>query len=548
VFVQQRLFADSAHHIFYIVNTRDFLSHGRVADSLVQFYLTPAVLLAKAGCSVEAVTYAYSLAIPLAACAIFLFIYFFNGDLLCALALAMALVVDETGNFFFPTILRMLSCVIVLLCSAFFYITTQDASTPWLKVKKVINYIVFFFCIYSCTYHQTATICVLFTLGVLLLSHWRISWLVMSGAALVFIMLALKFLFPSPYEEGILSRFTLKHWDLIYIGKLSLFLGRYYWATLLGVVFAVTVLILRKRYVLSTFVILSIVGFLFILNCMFQVTRNSFPYYHYAVCLIPMFAIVPFIAVMRETTAKWRYMAYTVACVLVVWGLAAITLSHGFYTKRVDYFKRVLVSGAAQQGDAFIFNKGHCPVQLGIPYHMDKETLILSALMGQRPAKTIAFSEKRKPPAGPLAAAPWLNDPSGGYRLLNTPGSLEQLGPEARKKVSLKILLDSNKLPANTELYPFVQITNRNDEPIHSAGAWPPYRIRIAYHWFKGDECVVWDGINTPLEVDVYEQYTQPFTLRTPERPGQYRLVVDLVLVAHTWFRMNESVHVEVYE
>ena len=156
-FAEERLFADPSDSVFRLVSTKNFLGFGRVADAPLQFFRAPAVLLARAGCSVKAVAFAFNLGIPLAAFAIFLFIYYFNRDSLCALALAMALVVDEAGGFFFPTYLRMLSCMMILACSAFFYITTADTSTFWLKVKKPVNYVLFFFCVYCCAYHQTAT-------------------------------------------------------------------------------------------------------------------------------------------------------------------------------------------------------------------------------------------------------------------------------------------------------------------------------------------------------------------------------------------------------
>lgn len=71
--------------------------------------------------------------------------------------------------------------------------------------------------------------------------------------------------------------------------------------------------------------------------------------------------------------------------------------------------------------------------------------------------------------------------------------------------------------------------------------------IRLAYRWWRDGE-VVAEGLRTPLPADVEpgERSVVAFAVQAPERPGCYRLAVDLVHEQVRWFECGFDADVDV--
>jgi hypothetical protein len=546
LFVQERLYADAANEVFKIIKGKTFPDSGRTMTIFAQLPFAPAVFLSKCGASVSAVTYAYTLAAPITAAIMLLFVCLVNRSTIHAYALLVAMVMDIGGNFFFNYVTLMASFMI-LLSSSLTALSQEDSEqTRRATLHRWLNIAVLFYCVGYCSGHHTRAIVGLYILGLHFVAGRKFSWLNIGAAVLICVLLGYKTLFPSGYEHKIASGFEVGHWGIGYAGQLLLYHLKHYWGSLLLLSGALALLVVRKRYILTGYVLLALLAFLFVVNGVFVLGKNSFQYYHYATGLVSIFGIAPAVVALRDAKRRTLVMAGLASIMLLVSGFLNIYLNAPHYSERVEYFGRLLRSEAVQKGDTFYVNPDNCHVPLGISWAMAQETLVLSKLLGFSPAKLIAHSEEEKPLDRQIRPIPWSIDVRGGYKLLNTPGALEELGPEKLQNVSLRILMNETRLPAATELKPLIQIRNENDAPLHSGEA-TDYKLHIGYHWYKGDECIVWDAPTTPLEIDVYSQYTQPFLLKTPVKPGEYRLVVDLVLHSQFWFEINESLAVKVY-
>jgi hypothetical protein len=67
--------------------------------------------------------------------------------------------------------------------------------------------------------------------------------------------------------------------------------------------------------------------------------------------------------------------------------------------------------------------------------------------------------------------------------------------------------------------------------------------LSISYHWFAvtpaGPKQVIWDGIRTPVSIspEPGAAFSSPVRVQTPDEPGDYLLVIDLVRDGVSWFQ-----------
>ncbi len=547
-YYQERLFADAGNDVFRVANARWFLDYaGRLGAQAAQISLVPAILAANLDAPINVIAACFSLGIPICAFLVFLYLLLVNRDTCSAIGLALVLVLDENGNFFFPSFLRAASCLMILLHSSLYALAGGNGSESMglRKLRRAANLLIICACAIVFSYHPTSILCGCFVFGAFILERGRVSWVAVAGGVFLAAMMAVRLLTMHGYESKVVSGFTLQYWSLEYIRKLCGFLIRNYPVTLALLAGSLAVLLVRRRYLYAAFVAAAAAGFLFVLNCSFFLGRNTFAYYHYAVGLWPLFAIVPAMALLRTAPIRFGRWAAAVLFLACAYGVAGIVASAEHFSNRVAYFQRLLSSEAAAEGAAFLVCPKNCSVPLDIPQHMDKETLLLSAILGQKPAKYMTFREDRVPGPKDLTGEPWRHSEMETREALNTPGRVEQVTEAVRKAVSLRLLDVPDVLTAGEVLPVSVLVSNNSGETLHSLDA-GPYRLRIGYHWFQNGKAVVWDGLLTPLEVDIQRAYTQPFNVEVPKAPGRYRLAVDLLLINQAWFRIDESVEVRV--
>jgi hypothetical protein len=67
----------------------------------------------------------------------------------------------------------------------------------------------------------------------------------------------------------------------------------------------------------------------------------------------------------------------------------------------------------------------------------------------------------------------------------------------------------------------------------------PPIRVQLSYHWEQPDgEAVIWEGLRTPIvtPLPAGEEVARSMMVEPPAEPGDYILVLDLLLEGVAWF------------
>lgn len=120
-----------------------------------------------------------------------------------------------------------------------------------------------------------------------------------------------------------------------------------------------------------------------------------------------------------------------------------------------------------------------------------------------------------------------------GYSTVNN-GGFDKPFKELAKLIKIEVV---NPIEVNygDTTYVRVRIENNNTEKLPSNLI---EKIYVSYHWYKDNELYHWDGLRTPIEVDVYGSYEQDIEVGFPAETGNFELVPDLVLEERDWFML----------
>lgn len=94
-------------------------------------------------------------------------------------------------------------------------------------------------------------------------------------------------------------------------------------------------------------------------------------------------------------------------------------------------------------------------------------------------------------------------------------------------------------LKRSSEILIPVKIMNRNREALYS-GLKKEMRY-ISYHWMKDGKTVEWDGVRTPIAMDVKHTNLQLIKIKTPSEPGDYTFVPDIVYEGIRWAMLGNG-------
>jgi hypothetical protein len=118
------------------------------------------------------------------------------------------------------------------------------------------------------------------------------------------------------------------------------------------------------------------------------------------------------------------------------------------------------------------------------------------------------------------------DDPYTNLELI--PKDMISFAKNIRLSVSSPGILKSGQI-ANIE----VAIQNYNPLPIIGELR---KDIKISYHWYRNEKLIVWDGIRTSLEKNIYKKSRQSLSVRTPDEQGRYNLVIEMMIEGRMWF------------
>jgi hypothetical protein len=130
--------------------------------------------------------------------------------------------------------------------------------------------------------------------------------------------------------------------------------------------------------------------------------------------------------------------------------------------------------------------------------------------------------------------------PDKGYRKLST--EQDKNFDETvftKENVSISLPQTTYKSLADSFIVVPLKINNRSGKLIHSVRRGENH-VDIAYHIYneKGEN-ILWDGLRTPLDVDVINEFTQGVVILNPKEKGTYTVVVDFVTEGKRWWGLN---------
>lgn len=93
--------------------------------------------------------------------------------------------------------------------------------------------------------------------------------------------------------------------------------------------------------------------------------------------------------------------------------------------------------------------------------------------------------------------------------------------------------------------YLSIEIENKNKVKIPSA---KEDQVFLSYHIYQNGKEVLWDGLRTPLEVNVFGLFKQDIRFIVPKHRGVYEVVPDIVVEGKAWFNSGKRYKIAVVD
>lgn len=556
---KERLFADASYYLFHLVNDGGLhVEHGRVVLGLSQILPYLGYLL---GLPLKLIMILSSFGHELFYYLLFLLIYYKLKDRFSAIALILIHVIGQLWLYYSP---MYEICYGAALTITFYSLLKSE------KIRDDKWFILMILCLwFAITSHLENTVLVFFVLLYDLFDRGykqreHLSSFVLLGGGIV-----LEFLTLTNYEKQNISTpfnedaTALNLLNSEYLGDLwSLFAG--YFPELLFFGTVATLLMLVKKQIKKAIIFLGAVGFLLlIINNKANATEfiRYFESMYNPLVLLCVFVFI--FEVLKRASAKVRSIS---TLLLIVVALLRVTWiwSYGEPLRERSAQLERLVDYAQSLGKSKYllhkenFEKDYSFVNWATPV----EALLFSAIDGKENTITISTiddleygqnKQKLKEDnfmfrRSDIMDLSELNEKYfqldvEPYHALNT-STFEQDYNTFKADISVLPISDTEKLnfKAGDTSWVRVNITTATSKRLPSQLS---SNVFIAYHWYKDGKVVHWDGIRTPLEVDVLYAYQQDVKVAMPEEAGLYELQFDIVIEGKAWFELQEKTEVD---
>lgn len=556
-FYRERLFGDAAFYLVKIINNSDFnVEHGRYGALITQL---PVLLAVKCDLSIVRISQIFSVSYVLFYYLIFAIVRYVYRNTTAAFLVVLLLTLGVGHTFFW--VVDELSQALAFSILYYAGLSYHDVQN---RILSVANYAVligvFSLAIIN---HPLNVIVILYIVMFDMVVRRRISAVHLMSVVLCFLYIIWKKFFGSPYEAEKMV-FGLSHINFDYVYRLALLITTKY-IFHIALLAVVSICYIRKReYEKLIFVMVGFWGYVVLINITEKQTVDWFYTEH---LYLPLTIIVsmPFLIDLFPNASKSAQFRYVGLCLLIVACSLFGFISLGrTYENRLNKMKNLIYqSGHCQESKFSVdrknyFEKDFWNKEIHLYWSFPSESIMQTALDG-RP-KTLIFDKdlaksipNPKARSSRVALAPWysvsykqLNQryfpfKEGYYIDLNTKMDLSRLNEQFVRNISIQIPNPPTYLKSNRMCHLEALVTNHNDIPLRSALI-NGHMIRFGYHWEKDDSIIVWDGLRTPLEVDIYGSILQKIRVFTPKAPGQYTLVVDIVAESWRWFHIDQKV------
>ncbi|MCX6234170.1 MAG: hypothetical protein NT175_05510 [Bacteroidetes bacterium] len=556
---EERLYADAGYYLSRVINARSFwIEHGRVVLAFSQIIPLAGVIL---HIPLKVIIIIYSLGHVLYFYILSLFTYYYLKNRYAIIALIVMQLAGITHGYFCPQFEMYYG---VGLLVVFYALLQKIPLKKWELILLVILAILIL------TSHPVSILLLAFTILLdIIVKERGIKRLHIFLLILVIAGIVFKSLTMSDYEGekiNYLFSFNRHHHhlqiiSLSYMAKLSIYLITYYWDLIMIFILSMIYLYFSKKSLQAALIVLFLSGYIILINITSDGLQTGRYMQQVYFPIVPIL-VIPFIfEVFRNTKGISHISSIVVIASIVIFRIIQIVEAGEVFGQRVAYIKGLAAYGRQMPGDKFFINENE-DKNLTMPFgwSLPVESILYSSEKGRDftvsliTQSDLNFRDNRmnlKP--GQFIFQQWdicevsyLNPNyftlcNGLYRELEMiPINMTSFGK------NLKLSFHYSRLytfKTGEAVYLPVNIENLNSTPITGD---LQKKIKIAYHWYKNKELIEWDGIRTPLKSYIIKKSEQDILVITPDQPGRYRLVIEMLIEDQAWFGNNVEREVEI--
>jgi hypothetical protein len=551
---EERLYADSGYYLLRALNHRCFwIEHDRVV--LVFSQILP-LIGSWLNASLQLLITLYSLGHVLFFYILFLITLYLIKNKYAAIALLLLQLTGITQSYFTPQFELYYG---VGLLVVFYAILSKEKSTKW----EIGGLIILEMLIISS--HPMNIILLLFVLVLDIINkdlkfnsvHVLLGILLVAGT----IGKVLTF---SPYEQekiNYLLNFN-RHEHLLQLKNLSYFPGfllymlKYYWDII--VLFILSMIYYRKskNTLKPLLIILFFVGYILLINITYFGLESGRYMEQVYFPMVPVIIIPLVTDVLKNAKKNLRLIIYvTIITIMLVRTLLITGFTH--FPERTSMIKGIIAYSRESAGTKFIVDfdqlKQPGSAELSLDWSLPVESLLLSAQDG--PDHTVSIISQQDidyknnihnlTPEKFIFTKYEINDITyldhHYFMLHDDPYKKIEMMPEDMINFGKNVRL-SFSAPGSLNIgqTAMIRVTIQNNNPLPIIGELRKI-IKISYHWYRDEKLYLWDGIRTPLQVNIYKKSQQSISIGTPDEPGRYKLVIEMMIEDRMWFANNEG-------
>lgn len=552
VMYKERLFADASYYFFHAINSGGFhVEHGRVVLGLSQivpligYYLyMPLKVLMVLGSLGHEIFY-YS---------VFLLLFYKLKDQAGGIAVLLIHVIGQLWLYYSP----MLEICYGAALSVLFYSILKNKKykdDKWLLILLIVQWFVMTSHLENFILIATPIVYDIIDRGFKKRIHLILGFWMLIG-------LLLEFLTMSGYEMGKInagspdSPVGLKNLlDFDYLAKLWQLFSTYYLDLLILFILTAIFVIIKKSFKKAIIFIGSVLALIAIVNK--AALANEFTRYYESMYnpLVTLVVVGFMYEVFSAQKKQLRNVLVIGLCIIALFRINWIWENGNDFRLRSAQMERNVDYLQSLGHSKYLTNKENYQRKYSnVAWSNPIETLLYSAIDGRENSLSISnyddytykknfkylndtnyiFRRFEIEEYGFLNSR-FFNLKKEKYHTVNNSG-FEKDFKDLAKKIKIEMVDCNSSIPGDTS-YLTVRIVNENQEKLPSNLS---EKIYLSYHWYKDNELFEWDGLRTPIEVDVYGNYEQDIEVALPIEKGNYELVPDIVLEGRGWFMLEE--------
>jgi len=397
--------------------------------------------------------------------------------------------------------------------------------------------------------------------GILLLHLYNNGWkhwkYYLAVGLFILMLLGYKKLIATSYEQEKMAWFLhllQNHnfgWD--YYQQLLGFYGQYYKELWLLIILSLAAYAKQKKYMLLAGYLLFLAATQYIVSLSYTDIKHS---RYQEQCYFPLIfaGCFPLVFdIQKKMKGSHRNLMGLFFFLLISYRFVLVVIAIEPFKQRTAYMHRLIAACQERQGHKFIVHPPSSPTFADMTFTFNMEVMLLSALppynksiqviqasewyynegqnqkLLQDTSKYLftyrSFYERPDSVYQHQAVNTQFFDfPSGPYRFLDGQAPLLST-QQFKKNITLTTPLSQHTYRHEKVYNLPITIHNNGNTPINA------HQIHLAYHWWKGGESYEWEGIRTPIEIDLLpeEKYTQVIPVRMPQEKGDYQLQLDAI-------------------